>query len=230
MLFYLDYIFTFSSLTISTKILEKRTRSEGIDLLHAPPPHRSIAQGVDQKMEFLFFIAQENLFIEGIHSSERPKLGASNVSQSGWKKGKDGSVTRNAFRTHALFHEEANPDPRLLAPYPFPFHRVKNPSPPRGDFLTLLPTSRLLSKESSLRKRVRLLRAFRRASTVPRPSREPSACAHTIPLPLVHTQVSHGKCQFAERTILACAIRARLAIDARLERERETSFVLRDTV
>lgn len=187
MLFYLDHIFTFSSLTISTKILEKRTRSEGIDLLHALPPHRSIAQGVDQKMEFLFFIAQENLFIEGIHSSERPKLGASNVSQSGWKKGKDGSVTRNAFRTHALFHEEANPDPRLLAPYPFPFHRVKNPSPPRGDFLTLLPTSRLLSKESSLRKRVRLLRAFRRASTVPRPSREPSACAHTMFLFLLCT-------------------------------------------
>lgn len=55
-------------------------------------------------------------------------------------------------------------------------------------------------------------------------------CTHHVPLPLVHTQVSHGKCQFAERTILACAIRARLAIDARLERERETTFVLRDTV
>lgn len=63
----------------------------------------------------------------------------SNVSQSGWKKGKDGSVTRNASRTHALFHhEEANP--KQLLPLSnafssstlFSFHRVKN----LGDFST----------------------------------------------------------------------------------------------
>lgn len=186
MLFYLDHIFTFSSLTISTKILEKRTRSEGIDLLHALPPHRSIAQGVDQKMEFLFFIAQENLFIEGIHSSERPKLGASNVSQSGWKKGKRwiGDEKRVSNARALPRGGESRPPPSRSVPLSF---SPGEKSPPRGDFLTLLPTSRLLSKESSLRKRVRLLRAFRRASTVPRPSREPSACAHTMFLFLLCT-------------------------------------------
>lgn len=157
----------------------------------------------------------------------------SNVSQSGWKKGKDGSVTRNASRTHALFHhEEANP--KQLLPLSnafssstlFSFHRVKN----LGDFSTssahvAAPLKGEDSNFSALRKRAlrRLLRApFAELPRVPRPSREPSAaCAHTMFLFLLCTH----KCptenvNLPSERFSACAIRARLAIDARLDKKK----------
>lgn len=62
----------FFSLKISTKFPRKRLRqSERIDPTLATLPHRSIAQGVDQKMEFFSSSRRRNLFIERIHSSDR---------------------------------------------------------------------------------------------------------------------------------------------------------------
>lgn len=156
----------------------------------------------------------------------------SNVSQSGWKKGKDGSVTRNASRTHALFHhEEANPKQLLPLSNAFSYLLLSlflsTGWKISETFQPLLPTSRLLSKESLqlLRKRAlrRLLRApFAELPRVPRPSREPSAaCAHTMFLFLLCTH----KCptenvNLPSERFSACAIRARLAIDARLDKKK----------
>lgn len=157
----------------------------------------------------------------------------SNVSQSGWKKGKDGSVTRNASRTHALFHhEEANP--KQLLPLSnafssstlFSFHRVKN----LGDFSTssahvAAPLKGEPPTSPETRSAASPPCAFRGASTSPTTFARAfcCVCTHHVPLPLVHTQVSHGKCQFAERTILGLrnTRQAGYRRSTRQEKERE---------
>lgn len=182
MLFYLDHIFTFSSLTISTKILEKRTRSEGIDLLHALPSLDCTRRGSENGISFLHRAREpfhrRNPFFGTSKAGREQRFSIGVEERKRWIG--DEKRVSNA-RALPRGGESRPPPSRPLSFSP------GEKSPPRGDFLTLLPTSRLLSKESSLRKRVRLLRAFRRASTVPRPSREPSACAHTMFLFLLCT-------------------------------------------
>lgn len=171
----------------------------------------------------------------------------SNVSQSGWKKGKDGSVTRNASRTHALFHhEEANP--KQLLPLSnafssstlFSFHRVKN----LGDFSTSSAhvAAPLKGEDSNFSgnalcgvSSVRLSRSFHeshdlRASLLLRVHTpcSSSSCAHTsVPRKMSICRANDSRlAQYAPGWLST--------LDSTRKRERETergaSFVLRGTV
>lgn len=172
----------------------------------------------------------------------------SNVSQSGWKKGKDGSVTKkrvsNARALPPRGGESQTTSPPLQrfllpSPIPFSFHRVKN----LGDFSTssahvAAPLKGEPPTSPETRSAASPPCAFRGASTSPTTFARAfcCVCTHHVPLPLVHTQVSHGKCQFAERTILGLrnTRQAGYRRSTRQEKERETergaSFVLRGTV
>lgn len=191
----------FFSLKISTKFPRKRLRqSERIDPTLATLPHRSIAQGVDQKMEFFSSSRRRNLFIERIHSSDRRTFQswarATFLNRSGRKEKMDrwrNAFLINAFRTHARAGDESSTTIRRLSSIAFSPPPVK--SPPfslLSDSLTLLPTSRLLSKELSSPE-TRVSPPFAKAqSFTTSPTTFALAfcvCTHDAPLPLVHTSV-----------------------------------------
>lgn len=229
MLFYLDHIFTFSSLTISTKILEKRTRSEGIDLLHALPSLDCTRRGSENGISFLHRAREpfhrRNPFFGTSKAGREQRFSIGVEERKRWI----GDEKRVSNARALPRGGESRPPPSRSVPLSFS-PGEKSLSPSRRLFNSSAHVAAPLKGELSPETRASppcLSQSFHSPTTF---ARAFCVCTHHVPLPLVHTQVSHGKCQFAERTILACAIRARLAIDARLERERETSFVLRDTV
>lgn len=153
----------------------------------------------------LFFIAQKKPFHRKnpfFGSAHVPKLGASNVSQPEWKKGKDGSVTKrvpdkrvpNARASRRRIQHD-DPPPflhRFLASTTSPPPVKSPPFSLLSDSLTLLPTSRLLSKELSSPE-TRVSPPFAKAqSFTTSPTTFALAfcvCTHDAPLPLVHTSV-----------------------------------------
>lgn len=228
----------FSSLEISTKILEKRTRKRRGERIDPPTPpslfHTArLHKAWIRKWNFFSSSRKRNLFIEGIHSSEswaREQRFSIGVEERKRWIGDEKRVS-NARALPPRGGESQTTSPPLQrfllpSPIPFSFHRVKN----LGDFSTssahvAAPLKGEDSNFSALRKRAlrRLLRApFAELPRVPRPSREPSAaCAHTMFLFLLCTH----KCptenvNLPSERFSACAIRARLAIDARLDKKK----------
>lgn len=228
----------FSSLEISTKILEKRTRKRRGERIDPPTPpslfHTArLHKAWIRKWNFFSSSRKRNLFIEGIHSSEswarEQRFSIGVEERKRWIS--DEKRVSNARALPPRGGESQTTSPPLQrfllpSPIPFSFHRVKN----LGDFSTssahvAAPLKGEDSNFSALRKRAlrRLLRApFAELPRVPRPSREPSAaCAHTMFLFLLCTH----KCptenvNLPSERFSACAIRARLAIDARLDKKK----------
>lgn len=224
----------FSSLEISTKILEKRTRKRRGERIDPPTPpslfHTArLHKAWIRKWNFFSSSRKRNLFIEGIHSSEswaREQRFSIGVEERKRWIGDEKRVS-NARALPPRGGESQTTSPplqRFLLLYPFFF--------PQGEksrrLFNLFCPRRGSSQRRGfqlLRKRAlrRLLRApFAELPRVPRPSREPSAaCAHTMFLFLLCTH----KCptenvNLPSERFSACAIRARLAIDARLDKKK----------
>lgn len=241
----------FSSLEISTKILEKRTRKRRGERIDPPTPpslfHTArLHKAWIRKWNFFSSSRKRNLFIEGIHSSEswaREQRFSIGVEERKRWIGDEKRVS-NARALPPRGGESQTTSPplqRFLLPSPIPvsFHRVKN----LGDFSTssahvAAPLKGEPPTSPETRSAASPPCAFRGASTSPTTFARAfcCVCTHHVPLPLVHTQVSHGKCQFAERTILGLrnTRQAGYRRSTRQEKERETergaSFVLRGTV
>lgn len=241
----------FSSLEISTKILEKRTRKRRGERIDPPTPpslfHTArLHKAWIRKWNFFSSSRKRNLFIEGIHSSEswaREQRFSIGVEERKRWIGDEKRVS-NARALPPRGGESQTTSPPLQrfllpSPIPFSFHRVKN----LGDFSTssahvAAPLKGEPPTSPETRSAASPPCAFRGASTSPTTFARAfcCVCTHHVPLPLVHTQVSHGKCQFAERTILGLrnTRQAGYRRSTRQEKERETergaSFVLRGTV
>lgn len=241
----------FSSLEISTKILEKRTRKRRGERIDPPTPpslfHTArLHKAWIRKWNFFSSSRKRNLFIEGIHSSEswaREQRFSIGVEERKRWIGDEKRVS-NARALPPRGGESQTTSPSfqrflLPSPIPFSFHRVKN----LGDFSTssahvAAPLKGEPPTSPETRSAASPPCAFRGASTSPTTFARAfcCVCTHHVPLPLVHTQVSHGKCQFAERTILGLrnTRQAGYRRSTRQEKERETergaSFVLRGTV
>ena len=241
----------FSSLEISTKILEKRTRKRRGERIDPPTPpslfHTArLHKAWIRKWNFFSSSRKRNLFIEGIHSSEswaREQRFSIGVEERKRWIGDEKRVS-NARALPPRGGESQTTSPPLQrfllpSPIPFSFHRVKN----LGDFSTssahvAAPLKGEPPTSPETRSAASPPCAFRGASTSPTTFARAfcCVCTHHVPLPLVHTQVSHGKCQFAERTILGLRNTRQTGYrrSTRQEKERETergaSFVLRGTV
>lgn len=233
---YLDYIFTLffsrnfheNSWKEDAQKARRKNRSSNTPVAL---PHRSIAQGVDQKMEFLFFVAQEEPFHR--RNPFFGKLGAraTFLNRGGRKEKMDRWRETRLERTRSSttrrrIPNNFSPSPTLSPTFSYPFFFPQGEKSRR--LFNLFCPRRGSSQRRGfqlLRKRAlrRLLRApFAELPRVPRPSREPSAaCAHTMFLFLLCTH----KCptenvNLPSERFSACAIRARLAIDARLDKKK----------
>lgn len=229
----------FSSLEISTKILEKRTRKRRGERIDPPTPpslfHTArLHKAWIRKWNFFSSSRKRNLFIEGIHSSEsraREQRFSIGVEERKRWIGDEKRVS-NARALPPRGGESQTTSPplqRFLLLYPFFF--------PQGEKSRRLFNLFCPRRGSSQRRGLQLLRspetrsaasppcAFRGASTSPTTFARAfcCVCTHHVPLPLVHTQVSHGKCQFAERTILGLrnTRQAGYRRSTRQEKERE---------
>lgn len=226
----------FSSLEISTKILEKRTRKRRGERIDPPTPpslfHTArLHKAWIRKWNFFSSSRKRNLFIEGIHSSEswaREQRFSIGVEE---RKRWIGNEETRLERTRSSTTRRRIPNnfslfPTLSPTFSYPFFFPQGEKSRR--LFNLFCPRRGSSQRRGfqlLRKRAlrRLLRApFAELPRVPRPSREPSAaCAHTMFLFLLCTH----KCptenvNLPSERFSACAIRARLAIDARLDKKK----------